>query len=110
MIITISGRATAGKDTTAEFIYFWLKNNTDKKVIGIEIHSGRNRIVRRMFEALGYDVKGLDRVLFANLTKKNVDRGKWRYLNEKEVRLLKFLNKSFVKKKEEIKGKNRDEE
>ncbi len=82
----------------------------DKKVIGIEIHSGRNRIVRRMFEALGYDVKGLDRVLFANLTKKNVDRGKWRYLNEKEVRLLKFLNKSFVKKKEELKGKNRDEE
>ncbi len=82
----------------------------NKKVIGIEIHSGRNRIVRRMFEALGYDVKGLDRVLFANLTKKNVDRSKWRYLNEKEVRLLKFLNKSFVKKKEEEKGKNRDEE
>lgn len=82
----------------------------DKKIIGIEIHSGRNRIVRRMFEFLGYDVKNLDRVLFANLTKKNVDRGKWRYLNEKEVRLLKFLNKSFVKKKEEQKGKNRDEE
>jgi 23S rRNA pseudouridine2605 synthase len=82
----------------------------DKKIIGIEIHSGRNRIVRRMFEFLGYDVKNLDRVLFANLTKKNVDRGKWRYLNEKEVRLLKFLNKSFVKKKEEQQGKNRDEE
>jgi 23S rRNA pseudouridine2605 synthase len=82
----------------------------DKKLIGIEIHSGRNRIVRRMFEFLGYDVKNLDRVLFANLTKKNVDRGKWRYLNEKEVRLLKFLNKSFVKKKEEQQGKNRDEE
>jgi len=82
----------------------------NKKIVGIEIHSGRNRIVRRMFEHLGYDVKGLDRVLFANLTKKNVDRGKWRYLNEKEVRLLKFLNKSFVKKKEEKKGKNRDEE
>ncbi len=82
----------------------------NKKVVGIEIHSGRNRIVRRMFEFLGYDVKGLDRVLFANLTKKNVDRGKWRYLNEKEVRLLKFLNKSFVKKKEEKQGKNRDEE
>lgn len=82
----------------------------NKKVIGIEIHSGRNRIVRRMFEHLGYDVKGLDRVLFANLTKKNVERGRWRYLNEKEVRLLKFLNKSFVKKKEEKKGKNRDEE
>jgi 23S rRNA pseudouridine2605 synthase len=82
----------------------------NKKLVGIEIHSGRNRIVRRMFEHLGYDVKGLDRVLFANLTKKNVDRGKWRFLNEKEVRLLKFLNKSFVKKKEEKKGKNRDEE
>ncbi|MBX9782368.1 MAG: rRNA pseudouridine synthase [Chitinophagaceae bacterium] len=82
----------------------------DKRIIGIEIHSGRNRIVRRMFEFLGYDVKGLDRVLFANLTKKNVDRGKWRYLNEKEVRLLKFLNKSFVKSKEEKQGKNRDEE
>lgn len=82
----------------------------NKKVVGIEIHSGRNRIVRRMFEFLGYDVKGLDRVLFANLTKKNVDRGKWRFLNEKEVRLLKFLNKSFVRKKEEKQGKNRDEE
>jgi 23S rRNA pseudouridine2605 synthase len=82
----------------------------DKKGVGIEIHSGRNRIVRRMFESLGYDVKGLDRVLFGNLTKKNVDRGKWRYLNEKEVRLLKFLNKSFLKNKEEKQGKNRDEE
>lgn len=70
----------------------------DKSIIGIEIHSGRNRIVRRMFEALGYDVKNLDRVLFANLTKKNVDRGKWRFLNEKEVRLLKYMNQSFVKK------------
>jgi 23S rRNA pseudouridine2605 synthase len=82
----------------------------NKKVIGIEIHSGRNRIVRRMFEHLGYDVRNLDRVLFANLTKKNVDRGKWRFLNEKEVRLLKFMNKSFVKKKEEKQEKNRDEE
>ena len=65
----------------------------DKSIIGIELHSGRNRIVRRIFEHLGYDVKGLDRVMYANLTKKNVDRGKWRYLNEKEVRLLKFMNK-----------------
>jgi 23S rRNA pseudouridine2605 synthase len=71
----------------------------DKSIIGIEIHSGRNRIVRRMFEYLGYDVKNLDRVLFANLTKKNVDRGKWRYLNEREIRLLKYMNQSFVKKK-----------
>ncbi len=73
----------------------------DKSLIGIEIHSGRNRIVRRIFEHLGYDVKGLDRVLFANLTKKNVDRGKWRFLTEKEVRLLKYMNQSFVKKKAE---------
>ncbi|MEO6684165.1 MAG: pseudouridine synthase [Ginsengibacter sp.] len=65
----------------------------DKSVIGIELHSGRNRIVRRIFEHLGYDVKGLDRVMYANLTKKNVERGKWRYLNEKEVRLLKYMNK-----------------
>lgn len=69
----------------------------NKSIVGIEIHSGRNRIVRRIFEHLGYDVKGLDRVMFANLTKKNVDRSKWRYLNEKEVRLLKFLNKSFIR-------------
>jgi len=71
----------------------------DKSVIGIEIHSGRNRIVRRLFEHLGYDVKNLDRVMFANLTKKNVDRGKWRFLNEKEVRLLKYMNQSFIKSK-----------
>jgi 23S rRNA pseudouridine2605 synthase len=70
----------------------------DKSIIGIELHSGRNRIVRRMFESLGYDVKNLDRVVFGNLTKKNVERGKWRYLNEKEIRLLKFMNSSFVKK------------
>jgi 23S rRNA pseudouridine2605 synthase len=73
-------------------------SNTSKNVIGIEIHSGRNRIVRRIFEHLGYDVRHLDRVMFANLTKKNVDRGKWRFLAEKEVRTLKFLNKSFTRK------------
>ncbi len=72
-------------------------DSKDKSVIGIEIHSGRNRIVRRLFEHLGYDVRNLDRVMFANLTKKNVDRGKWRFLNEKEVRLLKYLNQSFVR-------------
>ena len=73
----------------------------DKHIVGIEIHSGRNRIVRRIFEHLGYDVKALDRVMFANLTKKNVDRSKWRFLNEKEVRLLKFMNKSFLRKTKE---------
>lgn len=69
----------------------------DKSVIGIEIHSGRNRIVRRIFESLGYDVRNLDRVMYANLTKKNVERGKWRFLQEKEVRLLKYLNASIKK-------------
>ena len=73
-------------------------DSKDKKSVGIEIHSGRNRIVRRMFESLGYTVEKLDRVLFANLTKKNVNRGRWRMLNEKEVRLLKYMNKSFIKK------------
>jgi len=65
----------------------------DRTQIGIEIHSGRNRIVRRIFEALGYDVKQLDRVIFAGLTKKNIERGKWRYLSEKEVRDLKHFGK-----------------
>jgi 23S rRNA pseudouridine2605 synthase len=74
----------------------------DKCVVGIEIHSGRNRIVRRIFEHLGYDVKALDRVMFANLTKKNVDRSKWRFLNEKEVRLLKFMNTSFLRKNKDV--------
>ena len=77
-------------------------DSKDKTVVGIEIHSGRNRIVRRIFEHLGYDVKGLDRVMFANLTKKNVERGKWRLLQEKEVRLLKFMNSSFLRKNKEI--------
>ena len=69
-------------------------DSKDKSIIGIELHSGRNRIVRRIFEHLGYDVKGLDRVMYANLTKKNVERSKWRYLSEKEVRLLKYMNAS----------------
>lgn len=60
----------------------------DKSQIGIEIHSGQNRIVRRMFEKLGYKVKKLDRVYFAGLTKKGIQRGKWRFLTEKEVAML----------------------
>jgi 23S rRNA pseudouridine2605 synthase len=61
----------------------------DKCQIGIELHSGQNRVIRRMFETLGYKVKKLDRVYFAGLTKKNVQRGKWRYLNDKEISMLK---------------------
>ncbi len=62
----------------------------DKSVVGIEIHSGRNRIVRRMFESLGYKVRKLDRVYFAGLTKKNLRRGAWRFLTEQEVAMLKM--------------------
>lgn len=68
-------------------------DSKDKTQIGIEIHSGRNRIVRRIFEHLGYEVKNLDRVIFAGLTKKNVERGKWRFLTEKEIRDLKYFGK-----------------
>ena len=63
---------------------------TDKKQVGIEIHSGKNRIVRRIFEALGYKVTKLDRVQFAGLTKKNLRRGDWRYLTEEEVDRLRM--------------------
>jgi 23S rRNA pseudouridine2605 synthase len=63
----------------------------DKSEIGIEIHSGRNRIVRRIFESLGYEVEKLDRVMYAGLTKKNLPRGKWRLLDDKEIILLKHF-------------------
>ncbi len=62
----------------------------DRTKIGIEIHSGQNRVVRRIFETLGYDIKKLDRVYFAGLTKKNVQRGKWRFLTQKEINYLKM--------------------
>lgn len=65
-------------------------SNEEKSEIGIEIHSGRNRIVRRIFEHLGYRVKKLDRVMYAGLTKKNLPRGKYRFLTEKEVAFLKM--------------------
>jgi len=62
----------------------------DKSTVGIEIHSGRNRIVRRIFESLGYNVKKLDRVMFAGLTKKALRRGEWRFLTDQEVNILKM--------------------
>jgi 23S rRNA pseudouridine2605 synthase len=65
-------------------------DNEDKSEVGIEIHSGRNRIVRRIFEHLGYRVKKLDRVYYAGLTKKNLPRGKYRFLTEKEIQFLKM--------------------
>ena len=63
----------------------------DKRVVGVELHSGRNRIVRRLFEALGYEVHKLDRTTFAGLTKKDLPRGRWRELTEKEVGFLKMI-------------------
>jgi 23S rRNA pseudouridine2605 synthase len=69
-------------------------NGNDKKEIGIELHSGKNRIIRRMFEHLGYTVLRLDRVSFAGLTKKDLARGQWRFLTEKEVGLLQMNSKA----------------
>ncbi len=67
----------------------WLNNTPmDKKKVGISIHSGKNRIIRRLFEALGYEVKKLDRVYFAGLTKKNLLRGQYRFLDDKEIGFL----------------------
>ena len=65
-------------------------SETDKKQVGIEIHSGKNRIVRRIFESLGYKVTKLDRVYFAGLTKKGLKRGDWRFLTEMEVNMLRM--------------------
>ena len=73
----------------------------DDRFVGIELHSGKNRIVRRIFESLGYEVQKLDRVLYAGLTKKNLPRAKWRFLTDKEVIFLKY----FIANKKEKKGK-----
>jgi 23S rRNA pseudouridine2605 synthase len=67
-------------------------DSDDKTQLGIELHSGQNRVVRRLFEKLGYRVNKLDRVYYAGLTKKNLPRGKWRFLTEKEVGMLKRGN------------------
>jgi len=66
----------------------YVEGAENKKEIGIEIHSGKNRIIRRIFESLDYKVVRLDRVAFAGLTKKEIPRGKWRFLSEKEVNFL----------------------
>lgn len=65
---------------------------TDKKSIGLELHSGKNRIVRRIFESLGYKVIKLDRVYYAGLTKKDLPRGKWRFLTQIEINMLKMIS------------------
>jgi 23S rRNA pseudouridine2605 synthase len=70
----------------------------DKTQIGLELHSGHNRVVRRIFESLGYEVRLLDRVVYAGLTKKNLPRGKWRLLTDREVILLKHLKGGGARK------------
>ena len=65
-------------------------DENDHRKLGIKIHSGRNRIVRRIFESLGYDVRALDRVYFAGLTKKGLQKGEWRYLTQGEINILKM--------------------
>jgi 23S rRNA pseudouridine2605 synthase len=70
----------------------YIEDGTDKTQIGIEIHSGRNRIVRRIFESLNYKVVRLDRVTFAGLTKKDTPRGKWRFLKDYEINILKMIS------------------
>jgi 23S rRNA pseudouridine2605 synthase len=69
----------------------YIGDGKDKKELGIELHSGKNRLIRRIFEKLNYTVVRLDRVSFAGLTKKNLPRGEWRHLEEKEVSFLKML-------------------
>lgn len=78
-----------GKITPDEVEY----TGESKKEVGVTIHSGKNRIIRRMFESLGYEVVKLDRVIFAGLTKKDLPRGRWRFLTKNEVNFLKMLAK-----------------
>jgi 23S rRNA pseudouridine2605 synthase len=70
----------------------YIEDAKDKKEIGIELHSGKNRVVRRIFEALEYKVVRLDRVVYAGLTKKNLPRGEWRFLEQKEINMLKIIS------------------
>jgi len=81
------------EDGIAEVDEIAYPNAKNRAEVGIQIHTGKNRFIRRLFESLGYEVEKLDRVFFAGLTKKDLPRGRWRFLTEEEVRLLKhFLN------------------
>jgi 23S rRNA pseudouridine2605 synthase len=81
------------EDGIAEVDEIAYPNSKNRAEVGIQIHTGKNRFIRRLFESLGYEVEKLDRVFFAGLTKKDLARGRWRFLTEEEVRLLKhFMN------------------
>ena len=84
----LSGITLSDGDVNADSLEYI--DESDKRKLGIEIHSGKNRIVRRIFESLGYSVKALDRVYFAGLTKQSLKKGEWRYLSENEVHILKM--------------------
>ena len=84
----LEGVSLTDGDVKADELEFIDAN--DKRKIGIEIHSGKNRIVRRIFDSLGYNVKALDRVYFAGLTKRGLKKGEWRYLTEGEINILKI--------------------
>ncbi len=86
----IANGITVGKDKIIPDTIAYA-NPENKSEIGIEIHSGQNRVVRRIFEQLGYDVTKLDRVMYAGLTKKDLPRGKWRKLTEKEIIYLQMI-------------------
>ncbi len=85
----------------------YVSGQDSKREVGIKLHMGRNRIVRRMFEALGYDVVKLDRVMFAGLTKKDLQRGHWRHLSEKEVTFLKRIKGAAVSAEDKPRGRLR---
>ena len=91
MISIVEGVQVDEDFVTADAISYVEEN--DKTQVGVEIHTGQNRIVRRIFESLGYRIEKLDRVYFAGLTKKNLPRGKWRFLTPQELAMLKM--KSF---------------
>lgn len=75
----------------------YVANGIDKTQVGVEIHSGKNRIVRRIFEHMGYNVRKLDRVMFGSLTKKDMARGRWRFLTDAEVGMLKMISTGETK-------------
>jgi len=70
----------------------YIEDSKSKKELGVELHSGKNRVIRRIFESLDYKISRLDRVYYAGLTKKNLPRGHWRILEEHEVNMLKMIS------------------